>query len=294
MGDICYLLLVAFLYVFYRVWQGFCRIFGEYFVLWNVVAGARQDNARVRLHAYVCKTNLLDEVSVNELYRFLTGMLVTEVTINQFHKLLLSYDYAITCRKCKDGSLRGVFFLDISPREQDGQSYTLIRLGLSFFEKSYSGGPLMYYVVAYHILIQFLRHPWTPLYLTGKAFSYKGYLAMINSVKQLYPRFNVKTPPFIKKIIDSYALSVKHANEEYDSETCVLKRELSCIKESVAPISHADLSNPHIQFFSHQNPGWYKGHQLIMVARVTWSDLLCILLKAIGRNRSERGVDQLI
>ena len=283
-----YLLMAAFLYVFYRVWQGLYRIFREYFVLWNVAIGARQDrrniSAKVRLHAYVCKTVLLDEVSVNELYRFLMTMIDTEVDINQFHKLLLSYKYAITCRERKDGSLRGVFFLDVGPREHDGQSYTLIRIGLSFFENFYRGGPLLYYVVAYHVLVELLRHPKTPLYITGKAFSYKSYLAGVNTFREVYPRFDAETPPFIKKIIDSYALSVKHAGEEYDSETCVLKRELSHMKESVAPISPTDLSNPHIQFFNRQNPGWHKGHQLIMVAKITWRDLLCLFFKGMGRN----------
>ena len=292
MDVLFYLLMAAFLYVFYRVWQGFYRIFREYFVLWNVAIGARQDrrniSAKVRLHAYVCKTDLLDEVSVNELYRFLMTMLDSEVTINQFHNLLLSYKFAITCRERKDGSLRGVFFLDVGPREHDGQSYTLIRIGLSFFENFYRGGPLLYYVVAYHVFIQLLWHPMTPLYITGKAFSYKSYLAMINSVKEVYPRCDAETPPFIKKIIDSYALSMKRADEEYDSETCVLKRELSHMKESIAPISPADLNNPHIQFFNRQNPGWRKGHQLIMVSKVTWRDLLHGLFKGIVRNNSGR------
>ena len=292
MDVLFYPLMAAFLYVFYRVWQGLYRIFREYFVLWNVAVGARQDrrniSAKVRLHAYVCKTDLLDEVSVNELYRFLMTMIDTEVDINQFHKLLLSYKFVITCRERKDGSLRGVFFLDIAPREHGGQRYTLVRLGLSFFENFYRGGPLLYYVVAYHVFMQLLRHPRTPVYITGKAFSYKSYLAMANSVKEVYPRYDAETPPFIKKIIDSYALSVKRADEEYDSETCVLKRELSHMKDCIAPISPADLSNPHIQFFTRQNPGWCKGHQLIMVAKVTWSDLLYALFKAMGRNRSGR------
>ena len=296
-----YLLLASFLYVFYRIWQGVYFIFREYFVLWNVAVGARQDrrnvSAKVRLHAYVCKTQLLDEVSVNELYRFLTSMLETEVTINQFHTLLLSYKFAIACRERKDGSLRGVFFLDVRPEEHDGQSYTLIRVGLSFFENFYRGGPLLYYVIAYHVFTQLLWHPLTPVYVTGKAFSYKSYLAMANSVKELYPRYNAQTPPFIKRIIDSYAESVKTPDEEYDSETCVLKRELSSMKGSVAPISPSDLKNPHIQFFNSQNPDWRKGHQLVMVAQVTWTDLLSGLFKAMGRSKrgrdtSRRGQDQ--
>ena len=282
-----YLLLLAFMYVFYRVWYGFARLFEEYFVLWNVVGQGRRNINAKRLHAYVYKTKLVDEVSVNELYRFVTSMLHTEATIEQFHTLLLSYKYAITCRELRDGSLRGVFLVDISLRELNGQRYIFVRLGLSFFEKQYQGGSLLYYVVACHVFIERLRHPRTPVYIAAKAFSYKSYLALINSVKEVYPRFDAKTPPFIKKIIDIYALTVKHDDEHYDSESCVLKRELSHLKQSLAPITSTDLSNPHIQFFNNQNPGWYKGHQLITVARVTWSDLVCVLFKAIGRSQNQ-------
>lgn len=186
----------------------------------------------------------------------------------------------------RDGSLRGVFLVDISLKELNGQRYTFIRLGLSFFENLYQGGPLLYHVVACHVFLERLRHPRTPVYIAAKAFSYKSYLALINSVKEVYPRFDAKTPDDIKKVIDDYALTIKHEDEQYNSENCVLKRELSHLKQLVAPISPANLSNPHIQFFNNRNPGWYKGHQLITVARVTWCDLLYVLFKAMRRSQN--------
>ena len=115
-----YLVLLAFMYVFYRVWYGFARLFEEYFVLWNMVGQGRRNINAKRLHAYVYKTELVDEVSVNELYRFVTSMLHTEATIKQFYTLLVSYKYAVTCREIRDGSLRGAFLVDINLRELDG------------------------------------------------------------------------------------------------------------------------------------------------------------------------------
>ena len=289
MGVLVYLLVLAFLYVFYRVWQGVYSVFGEYYVPWNVAVGARGGrrniSTKVPLHAYVCKTVLLDEVSVNELFRFILDVLDTDVTIKHFHSVLLSYKYVIACRERKDGSLRGMFLLDTCSQETDGQSYTLIRIGLSFFENFYRGGPLIYCIVSYYILIQLLSHPLTPVYIAGKVFSHIGYVALTKNVKEVYPRFDAETPPFIKKLIDDYAESVRHTDEEYDKETCVLKRELSTVKESVAPISPLDLKNPHIQFFDSQNPGWRKGHMLIIMAKVSWSDLLRIFCRAVCRIR---------
>ena len=290
MDVLFHLLLLAFIYAFYRVSRGFFRIFGGHFVLWNIIGHARRNisvKSSRRLHAYVCKTDLLDEISINELYRFVTSMLHTEVSIMQFHKHVLSYKYAIMCREIQDGSMRGLFFVCVRPSQLDGQKYIFIRIGLTFFEKNYQRGPLLYYVIAYHILMQRLRYPRTPVYIAAKAFSYKSYLALVNAVKEVYPRFDAKIPPFIKKIIDSYGLAVKYNDEHYDHESCVLKRELSHLKQTVAPLSSADLSNPHIQFFNDQNPGWRKGHQLIVVARVTWSDILRTLFKAMRRDRNQ-------
>ena len=287
-----YLVLAFFIYVLYQIWKGFYFLFREYFVLWNVAVGAREDrrnmSTKVRLHAYVCKTKLLDEVSVNELYTFLKGMLHTDVTINEFHKVLLDYKMALMCRERTDGSLRGVMLLSVDKKEKDGKPYTLIRLGLSFFQNYYRGGPLLYYILAYHVLKELFWHPQTPLYLTGKAFSYKSYVAFAHSVEQLYPRYDAETPPFEKSIIDEFAASVKSPSEVYDEETCVLKRERTAMKETIAPIVSEDLTDPHIRFFNTQNPDWQKGHQLIMLAKVTWMDLIQNIWKGICRARSAR------
>ena len=58
--------------------------------------------------------------------------------------------------------------------------------------------------------------------------------------------------------MDEMAYSAKLPSETYDPDTGVLHREYSHLKEYVAPITDAELKNPHIKFFVEQNPGWMK------------------------------------
>ena len=287
-----YLLVACLLLFSCRALKGAFVLFREYFVLWNVAVGARSDrrqmSTKIRLHAYVCKTDLLDEVSVNELYSFAKGMVDSDFTIHDFHKVLLSYKYAVLCRERKDGSLRGMMLMGIDRKVKDGQNYTLVRLGLSLFLNFYQGGPLLYYVTAYHVLKELVQHPLTPVYIAGKAFSYKSYMVVVNNFQAYYPHYKCPTPAFEKSIIDEFGKGIATSSEIYDMERGVLCRERSVIKEHVASISKEERENPHIKFFERQNPGWTKGHQLCFIAKATWLDLVRGLLKAARRAYTAR------
>lgn len=287
-----WLLVAIVLYFVYTKVKQLYRLFREYFVLWNVAVGARSDrrsiSTRARLHAYVCKTHLLDEVSISQLYSFLKSMMDSDITMAQFHLVLLSYKFVVLCRERMDGSLRGAMLLGVDHKENCGKKCTVFRIGLAFFQKFYQGGPLLYYVVAYHVLWELLFHPFTPVYITGKAFSYKSYVTMANNLNNFYPRYDAETPSFEQKLINEFASSVKSADEVFDPKRCVLERTLSAMKEFVAPILKHDLANPHIAFFQETNPGWKQGHQLIVIGQVKLSDFLSLVLKAVTKARSTR------
>ena len=270
--------------------------FREYYVLWHIAMGGKNRaavNAKIRLHVYVSKTQCMDEVSVNELYSFLIKMMDSEVSIKGFHSLLRTYKYAIMCRERTDGSLRGVMLMGVDKRELNGLKYTLIRLGLAFFQNYYSGGPLLYYVTAYHILKQLILHPLTPLFVVGKAFSYKSYLLMCNYCSLSYPRYDRETPQFAKEVINEFAKSCKSPSEEYDEETFVLKREKTRIRPGLVEVTEKELKNPNIKFFVERNPGWAKGHQLMLLGEFRWQDFGRMVWKSVMRAvRARRGPDR--
>lgn len=261
--------------------------FRDHYVLWNVAFGGhsnrRNVNHHLRLHAYVCKTVLLDNISINELFVFGSQLLESEITVEQFQRVLLSYKFIIICRDKLDGSLRGMCLIDKGTKGTDRHRYTIIKLGLALFTNYYQGGPLLYYVVFYHILKEMLYHPHTPVYVMSKVFTYKSYLGLLKNFTNFYPRHDAPTPSFEKKLINEFANSIRGQHEDYDPETFVLKRELSNIKGHIAPITEEELKNPHIKFFAERNPDWSKGHCLFTIATVRKMDLIHILWKAIKR-----------
>ena len=283
-----WLTLFLLLYVLWRV----AKVLHFYFRLWNIAMGGtserRRVDANVRLYVYVCKTELLDEVSVNELYNFLIRMIHTDGNIKEFHSVLLSYKYVVVCRERKDGSMRGVSLLSVDRRELDGMKYTLIRLGLSFFQNYYRGGPLLYYVCAYHVFRELIYHPFTPLYMIGKSFSYKSYLVMCHTLPRVYPRYDVEMTEFARNILNKYGNASKAPNEIYDTDTFVLKREHTHLKEGVAVLNDKHLNDPHIKFFVEHNPGWVRGHQMIVAGEVRWWYLIRAMWRILRRVRRAR------
>lgn len=259
----------------------------DHFVLWNVAFGAtssrRNISHNLRLHAYVCKTVLLDASSLNELFIFAKGMVSSDITVEQFHRVLLGYKFIIICRERIDGSLRGMCLLDQSSHKQGDQSYNVIKVGLALFNKLYQGGPLLYYIFFYHILKVLLLHPSTPLYIMGKCFSYKSYLALAQTLNHTFPCYNHPFPEFERSLLLEFANSVVKSGEIFNPETFVLQREISHVKDFVAPISDEQLQNPHIKFFIDQNPGWANGHCMFFISPITIYDVLNIFKKALQR-----------
>ncbi len=274
----------------YLLWR-LCRLlffyFTEYFVLWVVANGGndkrRSMSTKMRLHVYVCPTELMDGASVIELYKFLNNHLDSSVTIKGFYKVLLSYTYAVLFRERRDGSLRGLFVLSLDRVNKDDMSYTVLRPGLSFFEKEYRGGPYYYYIFAYFCIKEFILHPLTPFYMFGKSFSYKSYSVLTHSLSHVYPSYNRNIPDNIKRVIDEFASKVKLPNEEYDTDRCVLMREHVRMKEFVSEPRSADINDPNVKYFFDINPGWEKGHQLLTLSLVDLRDIIRVVFRMFSK-----------
>ena len=271
------LLLLAVQYVY--------RHMREYYVLWNVATGSsprvRQMEANHRLHCYVAYTRILDAVSVHEVYSFVKGQINSDITVYDFHQLLLKYKYAVLYRERIDGSLRGVALCDKSRKEHAGKKYTVITLGVAFFDRRYRGGPLLHYFVCYQTLKEAVFHPCRPLFVACKAFTYKGYLSLVNSFRSVYPKHEQETPEFEKKLIEDLANSLRRPSDKYNAEDFILEMEEFCTSGFSRPVSRADMENKHISFFVDRNPGWRKGHCMFVVAKLNWFDIFRLLVRAI-------------
>ncbi len=288
--------LIVSLAILYLVWKLFRLLFfyfSEYLVLWVVANGGnanrRSISAKMRMHFYMCPTELMDEESVIEMFKFLNNQVDHSLDIKEFHKVLLSYTYAVLFRERRDGSLRGLFLLSLDKVKDNNMSYTVLKPGLSFFEKEYRGGPYFYYIFAYLCIREFILHPLTPFYMFGKAFSYRSYATATHTVSHVYPSYNRKTPDHIKNLIDEYANKTRLPGEEYDSERCVLKRERSHMRSFVSEASRVDTNDPNVKFFIDTNPGWEKGHQLLTLSVVQLRDIFRVIYRIFIKGGQRKG-----
>jgi len=212
------------------------EILRECFILFNIASGGG-DNRRStskwsRLHVYVCKTKLLDELSVKEIFQFYCTMIDTDATVAQFQKVMLSYKFIILYREKVDGSLRGAMLLDIRDKDTKQGKIQLSRLGLVFMHRQYRGGGLLYLIAPCLVLKEMFLHPFTPMYVIGKTYSHKSYMIAAQLFPDhCFPRYNAETPEFEQSLLHEYAESVKMPGDVYRPETGVMREK--CPKSNI-------------------------------------------------------------
>ena len=257
-------------------------------MLWNIAIGGRKErevmNPKLRLYIFLCRTDLLDESTIVEMLNFVKTMEDNDITVEEFHKLILSYTYTMFFRDRNDGSLRGLSHVRIDKKfKPDGSPYTVLAYGLAYCHEKCRGGPYGHISFVYFILRELLTHPLTPLYVNLKTFVYTSYCNLIYSVRRSYPRYDEKTPKFIRDLINTYGAQAKESNETYNKDTFILERVRNTLKKELTALDDSALKDPHIKFFTEVNPNWAEGNQLVLIGCVEWWDIIVILKKIISR-----------
>jgi len=280
---------VIVLFLCYLAWQALYLIwsFTGCYILWRVYSGGDENtmniSPKMRLHVYVCPVKLLDESSIRELFKFVNNFLDPSLDFQEFYKILQSYTFVVLLRERRDGSLRGLFVISCDRCNKKEKSYTVLRLGLSFFEKEYRGGPYFYYTILYFRIKEFFLHPFKPFYIFGTLFSYKSYAILTHNLAHVYPSYSQDTPEEIGEIINDFAKKVKLPGEVYDPVKFVLKNEIVAMKESVSEPGRANRDDPNVKFFIERNPGWSKGHLLFTLSSVHFADIFRIIYRMLYR-----------
>lgn len=143
--------------------------------------------------------------------------------------------------------------------------YTLMKLSLTIFKNYYRGSPFIKLMISYLLVIEQLKHPFTPVYIIAKVYSYKAYLHGVQ-MKEFYPIYNKETPEHFKKIFADFAETIVHSKRgraKYNPETFVIEQEDNYLNENLITLPEQDLHNPYIKFFVERNLGWKKGTHFI-------------------------------
>ena len=275
------MLLALFLFVMYYLGDRVADVFVLLRVALGGSSGRRAIALKSRMHIYVTETTLLDEVTLKEILNLCGTTMTWDLArpTESLHDVLLTYKYISLYRDRVDGSLRGMLLVDEIERKHHGTDIVRITMGLSLFKEGYRGGTLGYIFYLSRILRQYVVNFGKPVYVLVKVFSYKSYLiGMLNSL-DAYPRYDAKTPKFEKSLIDEFGYSMETSTRKYNPDTGVLVQDNIQLEEHQAPITEEELTNPHIAHFVKLNPGWDKGHCLVLIVNMT----LKSFLRSLGR-----------
>jgi hypothetical protein len=102
---------------------------------------------------------------------------------------------------------------------------------------------------------------------------YRTYRFLPVFFKTFYPTYDQTTPDEIKSVMDKVAY--ERYGDDYNSETGVISFSHSeeRLKEGLGDVTEHRLLNPHIQFFVEQNPGHYKGDELVCITEIDEDNL---------------------
>ena len=102
---------------------------------------------------------------------------------------------------------------------------------------------------------------------------YKTYCMLPLFFTEFYPDRRRPTPPYERRIIDTYAAALY--GDEYNPATGVIeyRRVKDKLKKGVADIGSRELKNKDIAFFTRANPGYADGNDLACLARLDRSAL---------------------
>lgn len=98
---------------------------------------------------------------------------------------------------------------------------------------------------------------------------YKTYRYLPVFFREFYPRYEVATPDWARRILD--ALGSAKFPALYDAEKGIVRAEpFGCrLRRGVAEIGPERLRDPHIRFFNERNPGHPSGDELCCIAPIT-------------------------
>lgn len=236
------------------------------------------------LKASVVRASALSSTDKSRMYE-LMRQYYEAVSEEQFLSDLSRKDSVIILRERDTQSIQGFSTLVSLEIEHRGHIQRGIFSGDTVIEKKYWGQRVLGKAFLRYLLLEKLRHPFSPLYWLLISKGYKTYLLMANNFSEHYPRYEMSTPPDKKELADAFYKNL--FAPFYDSRMGRIRfTERAChLKYGVADISPELLTtNPRIAFFQRVNPHWEQGEELACMARMTLSMPIVYGIKSLLKN----------
>jgi hypothetical protein len=235
-------------------------------------------------------TKALTVELLSELWDFTTRFVETDR--QTWEGKLAAHAEVIVYRGRNSGEVVGMAAVDLLEVTHEGRRAHIIFTSSVLLDERYRGKNLLQRAGLTCFLRTRLRHPLAPIYWFFDTFSYKSYLLLAYNFTEFWPRPDQSIPHWERGLMET--LARQGYGDNWDSTQGVVRDQGGKkLREGVAPISKADLTEPHIRFFQERNPRHEQGEVLVCLAPLTWRNWRSILgnsLRRLLRRRKPRPV----
>lgn len=122
--------------------------------------------------------------------------------------------------------------------------------------------------------INYLRqlHPQQPLYWLLICSGFRTYRFLPIFWKQFYPRPDAVTPGATAELINH--LATEYYGDSYRATEGIVRfAQPQILRQGLVEIPAGRQSNPHVEFFTRQNPGYDQGDELVCLTEIRYDNL---------------------
>lgn len=233
-----------------------------------------QANSRKeRVSTFYRPINSLTVVQIKQMYD-LYASFYENTAMDIFMNDLSKKSGVILVARKSDEKVVGFSTLTCFDLEVDGRPIRGIFSGDTIIEPAYWGNNALAATFQRRVVIERLKHPFTPFYWFLISKGYKTYLLLTNNFYNYYPRVQGSDDKY-RRVTEAYCDAL--FPEAFDRERMILDfgHDYVRLKGDVAEItSELKASNPHIAFFEKVNPEWRRGTELPCVGSLDFESVL--------------------
>lgn len=147
-----------------------------------------------------CEPSELNKADVEEIWNFIR--LFVDRNFNEFESTLLSCQFIILLKKSDNNELVGIFAYNILEVIYVKKKVKSIFVQWGMLHPNYRRTILIQLLIIKEFIKLKIKYPFSEIYYTFIASTYKSYVMLHNSIKTYWPNANKDIPQSIKEIQD--------------------------------------------------------------------------------------------
>lgn len=164
----------------------------------------------------------------------------------------------------------------------DGEPVRILFSGDTIVDRERWGDPALSHVWGQLALSLIDQLTDAPLYWLLLSQGFRTYRFLPLFFREFYPRYDADTPAMVRAILDNVGRS--RYGDHYDPLARVVRSHATQyrLRSGIGELTLERLRDPHIRFFSEQNPGHEHGAELCCLAPLTRANFTRAAYRVIG------------